>query len=96
MWKWIPWFYNVGYDGKILVTQIPGSQAVTVSKLVGGLHCRAIPPLSLSYVTYVFLCVNIGAYLIYHWILTVNVSLCRAIESQSTLRFDDVKDALDP
>ena len=44
VWKWIPWFYNVGYNGKILVTQIPGSQAVTVSKLVGGLHCRAIPP----------------------------------------------------
>ena len=39
VWKWIPWFYNVGYDGKILVTQIPGSQAMTVSKLVGGLHC---------------------------------------------------------
>ena len=44
VWKWIPWVYNVGYNGKILVTQIPGSQAVTVSKLVGGLHCRAIPP----------------------------------------------------
>ena len=37
VWKWIPWFYNVGNNGKIRVKLFPSSHVVTVSKLVSGL-----------------------------------------------------------